>query len=118
MCGATAGRDPAARRHYPGTLPCLQRLARTRPSHREGCVTGGSAAAGSAEAVDWIARRGHEPAYGARPLRRTIQREVDNRLSRLLLDADISSGDRARVEVADGHLVFHTTGTASNAKQP
>ncbi|GAA3370317.1 ATP-dependent Clp protease ATP-binding subunit [Streptomyces antimycoticus] len=70
------------------------------------------------EAVDWIARRGHEPAYGARPLRRTIQREVDNRLSRLLLDGDISSGDRARVEVVDGHLVFHTTGTASNAKQP
>ncbi|MFT9480206.1 hypothetical protein [Streptomyces sp. 11-1-2] len=70
------------------------------------------------EAVDWIARRGHEPAYGARPLRRTIQREVDNRLSRPLLDADTSSGDRARVEVADGHLVFHTTGTASNAKQP
>ncbi|MEU8877525.1 ATP-dependent Clp protease ATP-binding subunit [Streptomyces javensis] len=66
------------------------------------------------EAVEWLARRGHEPAYGARPLRRTIQREVDNRLSRLLLDGEISSGERARVEVADGRLVFHTD-TASNA---
>ncbi|MEV8071149.1 hypothetical protein AB0P32_34450, partial [Streptomyces sp. NPDC085995] len=30
-------------------------------------------------AVDWLAQRGYQPEYGARPLRRTIQREVDNR---------------------------------------
>ena len=38
------------------------------------------------EAVDWLARRGFQPEFGARPLRRTIQREVDNRLSSMLLD--------------------------------
>ncbi|WP_030829258.1 ATP-dependent Clp protease ATP-binding subunit [Streptomyces hygroscopicus] len=60
------------------------------------------------EAVDWIARRGHQPEYGARPLRRTIQREVDNRLSRLLLDGELSAADRVRVEGADGRLAFRT----------
>ncbi|MGG7380184.1 type VI secretion system ATPase TssH, partial [Escherichia coli] len=40
-------------------------------------------------AVDWIAERGHQPQFGARPMRRTIQREVDNQLSRLLLDGQI-----------------------------
>src|SRR6202035_3943303 len=38
------------------------------------------------EAVDWLARRGFQPEFGARPLRRTIQREVDNKLSSMLLD--------------------------------
>ncbi|WP_344363657.1 ATP-dependent Clp protease ATP-binding subunit [Streptomyces gobitricini] len=60
------------------------------------------------DAVDWIARRGHQPEYGARPLRRTIQREVDNHLSRLLLDGRLSAGARVRVTAEDGRLEFHT----------
>ncbi|GGV83481.1 MULTISPECIES: ATP-dependent Clp protease ATP-binding subunit [Streptomyces] len=60
-------------------------------------------------AVDWLARRGYEPEYGARPLRRTIQREVDNQLSRLLLDGRIGAGSRVTVDVADGRLVFGGT---------
>ncbi|SEQ09690.1 ATP-dependent Clp protease ATP-binding subunit ClpC [Streptomyces sp. yr375] len=59
-------------------------------------------------AVDWLAERGYQPEYGARPLRRTIQREVDNELSRLLLDGRVAEGDRVRVEVEDGRLAFHT----------
>ncbi|MEU2054374.1 ATP-dependent Clp protease ATP-binding subunit [Streptomyces bungoensis] len=57
-------------------------------------------------AVDWLAERGYQPEYGARPLRRTIQREVDNQLSRLLLDGQITSGSRVTVDVADGRLDF------------
>ncbi|MGW1323558.1 ATP-dependent Clp protease ATP-binding subunit [Streptomyces antibioticus] len=60
------------------------------------------------EAVDWLAERGHQPEYGARPLRRTIQREVDNQLSRLLLDGRVKEGERVRVEVEDGRLAFRT----------
>ncbi|MEU9119829.1 ATP-dependent Clp protease ATP-binding subunit [Streptomyces sp. NPDC048506] len=60
------------------------------------------------EAVDWIALRGHQPEYGARPLRRTIQREVDNALSRLLLDGALSPGDEVRVEIRDDELTFRT----------
>jgi ATP-dependent Clp protease ATP-binding subunit ClpC len=58
----------------------------------------------SPEAVSWLAQRGFEPQFGARPLRRAIQREVDNRLSRLMLDGRVRSGQRVRVEVKDGDL--------------
>jgi ATP-dependent Clp protease ATP-binding subunit ClpC len=56
------------------------------------------------EAVSWLAERGFEPQFGARPLRRAIQREVDNRLSRLMLDGRVRSGQRVRVVVRDGDL--------------
>jgi ATP-dependent Clp protease ATP-binding subunit ClpC len=56
------------------------------------------------EAVGWLAERGYEPQFGARPLRRAIQREVDNRLSRLLLDGGLRSGQRVVVGVRDGAL--------------
>ncbi|MBL3670844.1 ATP-dependent Clp protease ATP-binding subunit [Streptomyces sp. M2CJ-2] len=59
-------------------------------------------------AVDWLAQRGHQPEYGARPLRRTIQREVDNQLSRLLLDGSVRGGDRVTVDTAAGNLTFRT----------
>jgi ATP-dependent Clp protease ATP-binding subunit ClpC len=60
-------------------------------------------------AVDWLAERGYQPEYGARPLRRTIQREVDNQLSRLLLDGRVSEGDRVTVDVEDGRLAFRAS---------
>jgi ATP-dependent Clp protease ATP-binding subunit ClpC len=59
-------------------------------------------------AVDWLAQRGYQPEYGARPLRRTIQREVDNQLSRLLLDGRVEEGRRVTVDVEDGRLAFRT----------
>jgi ATP-dependent Clp protease ATP-binding subunit ClpC len=49
------------------------------------------------EAVDWLARRGFQPEFGARPLRRTIQREVDNRLSAMLLDGRLGPGQHVTV---------------------
>jgi ATP-dependent Clp protease ATP-binding subunit ClpC len=57
-------------------------------------------------AVDWLAERGYQPEYGARPLRRTIQREIDNRLSRLLLDGRVKEGGRVTVDVEGEHLAF------------
>ncbi|MFI5520899.1 ATP-dependent Clp protease ATP-binding subunit [Streptomyces platensis] len=59
-------------------------------------------------AVDWLTHRGHQPEYGARPLRRTIQREVDNMLSRLLLDGALANGDEVRIEVEANELAFRT----------
>ncbi|MGW1955912.1 ATP-dependent Clp protease ATP-binding subunit [Streptomyces sp. NPDC001920] len=59
-------------------------------------------------AVDWLSERGYQPEYGARPLRRTIQKEVDNQLSRLLLDGRIGEGGRVTVDVEDGRLAFRT----------
>jgi ATP-dependent Clp protease ATP-binding subunit ClpC len=56
------------------------------------------------EAIAWLAERGHEPQFGARQLRRTIQREVDNRLSRLVLGGELNPGRQVTVGVRDGEL--------------
>ena len=49
---------------------------------------------------------GYQPEFGARPMRRIIQREVDNELSRRLLDGQISPGQEVTVDAADGQLTF------------
>ncbi|MGY1732489.1 ATP-dependent Clp protease ATP-binding subunit [Geodermatophilus sp. SYSU D01045] len=56
------------------------------------------------DAVAWIAERGFEPQFGARPLRRAIQREVDNPLARLLLDGRVGAGRHVVADVRDGAL--------------
>jgi ATP-dependent Clp protease ATP-binding subunit ClpB len=48
----------------------------------------------------WLAERGYDPNYGARPLRRLMQREIDDRLARALLAGDVRDGDTVRVDVA------------------
>ena len=57
-------------------------------------------------AVDWLAERGHQPELGARPLRRTIARELDRKLSRMIIAGDLGSGQRVVVDVVDGTLVL------------
>jgi ATP-dependent Clp protease ATP-binding subunit ClpC len=61
------------------------------------------------EAVDWLARRGFQPEFGARPLRRTIQREVDNRLSAMLLDGRLVKGQHVTVARDGDALGFHVS---------
>ncbi|WP_171908830.1 ATP-dependent Clp protease ATP-binding subunit [Streptomyces nanshensis] len=58
--------------------------------------------------VDWLVQRGYQPEYGARPLRRTIQREVDNQLSRMLLGGELKPHTKLLVDVDGGELVFRT----------
>jgi ATP-dependent Clp protease ATP-binding subunit ClpC len=58
------------------------------------------------DAVGWLAERGHQPELGARPLRRTIAREVDRRLSRLIIGGGLGPGGRVVVDVRDGSLVL------------
>jgi ATP-dependent Clp protease ATP-binding subunit ClpB len=55
-------------------------------------------------AVDLIAREGFDPVFGARPLRRFIQREVETRLARALLSGSAAEGSTARVTAKDGAL--------------
>jgi ATP-dependent Clp protease ATP-binding subunit ClpC len=52
-----------------------------------------------------LAEHGHRPEYGARPLRRTIQSELDNRVAALLLSDAARTGDTIRVEAREGELV-------------
>jgi ATP-dependent Clp protease ATP-binding subunit ClpC len=63
----------------------------------------------SPAAVDWIAEHGYQPEFGARPMRRTIQRDVDNQLSRMLLNGELVSGQEVTVNVEDGRLAFETS---------
>ena len=55
-------------------------------------------------AVDWLAEHGYEPEYGARPLRRLIQREVDDRIATLVVEEVVQGGDTVHVDVVDGAL--------------
>lgn len=52
------------------------------------------------DARAWLAQRGYDPVYGARPLRRLIQREIDDRLARGILGGEIRDGDVARIGLA------------------
>jgi len=54
----------------------------------------------------WLAQKGFDPQFGARPLRRTLQREVENPLSRKLLKGDICRDSAVIVDVEDDHIVF------------
>ncbi|MDN8605531.1 ATP-dependent chaperone ClpB [Corynebacterium ureicelerivorans] len=56
----------------------------------------------SDSAKSWLADRGYDPAYGARPLRRLIQQAIGDRLAKKLLAGDIRDGDTVHVDVADG----------------
>ena len=50
----------------------------------------------------WLAERGYDPAYGARPLRRLIQQAIGDRLAKKLLAGEIRDGDTVHVDVAEG----------------
>lgn len=56
----------------------------------------------TAAAREWLALEGFDPAYGARPLRRLVQREIGDRLARLLLAGEVSDGDTVVVDRGDG----------------
>jgi len=53
------------------------------------------------DARTWLAERGYDPVYGARPLRRLMQREIDDKLARALLSGEIRDGDTVLVGVAE-----------------
>ncbi|MCC6148334.1 MAG: AAA family ATPase [Anaerolineaceae bacterium] len=60
----------------------------------------------SEDARDWLAEEGYDPNFGARPLRRALQKHVESPLSVRLLSGEFVSGDSVLVDVADGKLTF------------
>ena len=62
----------------------------------------------SDEAVQYLANAGFDPQYGARPLRRAIQRLLEDELSERLLAGEIEPGQRVRVDLRDGRLNVET----------
>jgi ATP-dependent Clp protease ATP-binding subunit ClpB len=62
-----------------------------------------------------IAAEGFDPVYGARPLRRYLQREVETRIGRALLAGDVRDGATVTVDVSDGDLQIHIRNPAEQA---
>ncbi|MGD9583165.1 MAG: ATP-dependent chaperone ClpB [Lysobacterales bacterium] len=57
-------------------------------------------------ALDLLGEAGFDPVYGARPLKRAIQQQLENPLARQILEGRFAAGDSIQVEVDNGHLAF------------
>ena len=62
-----------------------------------------------------LAEKGYEPDYGARPLKRLIQKEVENPLALKVLDGKFREGDVLRLDVKDGAFVFEKAAQGTGA---
>jgi ATP-dependent Clp protease ATP-binding subunit ClpB len=59
------------------------------------------------KAKTWLANTGYDPVYGARPLKRVIQRHLQNPLATMLLSGELKDGDTVAVTVRDGQLAIN-----------
>ncbi len=66
-------------------------------------------------ALGWLAQKGYDPAYGARPLKRVIQKDVQDPLAEKLLAGDVLDGQTVNVSAGGDRLVFQVEGTESAA---
>jgi ATP-dependent Clp protease ATP-binding subunit ClpC len=67
-------------------------------------------------AVELIAQRGYQPEFGARPMRRVIQRDVDTELSAMLLRGTLSPGQSVTVDAREGDLTFQTADVPAGSR--
>ncbi|NLW12700.1 MAG: ATP-dependent Clp protease ATP-binding subunit [Clostridiaceae bacterium] len=68
------------------------------------------------QAKAWLAERGYDPTYGARPLRRVIQSLVEDQFSEALLDETVQAGDLAVVDVEEEKIVIRRGGQQNDSK--
>src|SRR5256886_4899462 len=68
-------------------------------------------------AREWLADKGYDPAYGARPLKRVIQKAVQDPLAELILSGKVKDGEAVKVSVAPGKkgLAFNGEAAAKEA---
>lgn len=69
-----------------------------------------------AEGRDWLANKGYDPAYGARPLKRVIQKYVQDPLAEQILAGHVHDGDTVPVHVEDGGLMIGDVGVATERR--
>ena len=67
------------------------------------------------DAKQVVADAGWDPTYGARPLKRALQRMVENPLALRLLEGEFADGDTVRVDAKDGELTFERVGAREPA---
>jgi ATP-dependent Clp protease ATP-binding subunit ClpB len=63
----------------------------------------------------WLAEAGYDPVYGARPLKRVIQRELQNPLAQMILAGRIKDGDTVRISAGEGGLTINGEAVAQAA---
>ncbi len=68
-----------------------------------------------AKARDWLAEKGYDPAYGARPLKRVIQKSVQDPLSELILSGRIKDGEKVSISAGRQGLTFNGNPVAAAA---
>ena len=66
----------------------------------------------------FIAREGYDPIYGARPLRRAIQRLIENPLAKRILAGDFPPGSTVRVDLSGDELTFEAVAAVSSGEPP
>jgi ATP-dependent Clp protease ATP-binding subunit ClpB len=66
-------------------------------------------------AKTWLANSGYDPVYGARPLKRVIQRELQNPLAQMILEGSVPDGSTVAVTVRDGKLAIAPKGAEAEA---
>ncbi|MEL0324202.1 MAG: AAA family ATPase, partial [Rhodospirillales bacterium] len=57
-------------------------------------------------ALNWLADKGYDPIYGARPLKRTLQKFLQNALATMILNGSVRDGDLVKVDARDGDLII------------
>jgi ATP-dependent Clp protease ATP-binding subunit ClpC len=72
----------------------------------------------TAAAKEQLVKEGYDPVYGARPLRRTVQRRVENPLARRILEGEYAEGDVAQVDYADGQYRFAKSAAPRVEREP
>jgi ATP-dependent Clp protease ATP-binding subunit ClpB len=72
----------------------------------------------TAEAAARLADEGYDPAFGARPLKRTLQRRIEDPLALDLLEGRFSSGDTVRVSVLNDEIALEQAETAAITENP
>ena len=68
------------------------------------------------EVVQQLAEEGLDPQFGARPLKRVIQKEVENRIARAILDGTIRDGDNVQIDAKDGKLLIEPKANSLGAR--
>src|SRR5699024_1814339 len=66
------------------------------------------------EAIEFLAKRGYEPQYGARPVKRTLQKEVLNELSKEILSGKITTDSVILLDSFENHIVFRNETSDKN----
>ena len=70
------------------------------------------------DAEAWLARAGYDPDFGARPLRRVLQRQIEDPLALALLEGRYLEGSTVTVKVVDDKIVLGLTGCRHGARRP